>query len=97
MNLPPRVDGSKIREARDAADLSQSQLASKIGAHVTSISDWERGAGQPSTRHLAGLAEALAQPLEFFFRSTPRQDGAPGAVDGDGTTNDRQGVHSDAA
>lgn len=60
------VLGSRIRQARRAAGLSQSQLAEKIGAHVTSISDWERGANAPTMRHLTSVAEATGQSLDWF-------------------------------
>jgi transcriptional regulator with XRE-family HTH domain len=96
MNLPTRVDGGKIREARKAAGLSQSQLATRIGAHVTSISDWERGDNEPSARHLAGLADATNQPMDYF-RAAPDRDRASGAVNGDSADADREGVRLDAA
>lgn len=89
-------DPAKLKEARKATGLSQSQLAHKVGAHFTSISDWERGVNQPSARHLASLADALAVPMEFF-RSGLRRDGGTGAIDGAGVVADREGVRRDAA
>lgn len=67
----PRFDGAKLREIRQAKEpkLSQSQLGHRIGAHVTSISDWERGANSPSSRHIAGLARELGVPADSFFTS----------------------------
>jgi transcriptional regulator with XRE-family HTH domain len=56
--------GVRIRQARKSANLSQSQLALKIGAHVTSVSDWERGRNAPSARHLFSIAEATGARLE---------------------------------
>lgn len=56
--------GARIRQARKGANLSQSQLATKIGAHVTSVSDWERGRNAPSARHLLAIAQATGAQLE---------------------------------
>ena len=58
--------GMKIREARKSANLSQSQLATKIGAHFTSVSDWERGRNAPSARHLLSIAEVTGTDLSHF-------------------------------
>lgn len=52
---------------RKAAGWSQSDLGRKIGAHVTSISDWERGDNEPSGRHVAGLAREFAVAADFFY------------------------------
>lgn len=71
-----RVDGSRIREARKARNLSQAQLADRINAHVTSISDWEREINQPSPRHLLSIADATGRPIDYFFRSEPGRDRA---------------------
>lgn len=68
------VSGVKIREAREALKQrtrgrqgSQAWLAAQIGAHVTSISDWERGMNQPSPRHLKALAAVLGVPMESLY------------------------------
>lgn len=56
----------RLREAREAVKEntkgkkgSQNWLAHRVGAHVTSISDWERGRNEPSARYVAKLADAL--------------------------------------
>lgn len=58
--------GQRIRQARRDKGWSQSQLAQRIGAHPTSVSDWERGINAPSSRHLIAIAEATDKPLSFF-------------------------------
>lgn len=65
------VLGSRIRQARRQADLSQSQLAATIGAHVTSVSDWERGVNEPSVRHMTSIAAATEKSLDWFVE--PRE------------------------
>lgn len=76
MRLLMVVDGTKIRAARLAVKQktagkkgSQTWLADQIGAHPTSISDWERGDTQPSTRHLMSLAGALDVTVESLCGS----------------------------
>lgn len=65
------VDGTKIRAARLAVKAetaddrgSQTWLADAIGAHPTSVSDWERGRTQPSLRHLMSVASVLGVTVE---------------------------------
>lgn len=73
--------GSRIRQARRQAGLSQSQLAAKIGAHVTSVSDWERGVNEPSVRHMTSIAEATGRSLDWFVESRdPFLEGAEATV-----------------
>lgn len=77
----PSVLGSRIRQARRQANLSQSQLARKIGAHVTSVSDWERGVNEPSVRHMTSIAEATDKKLDWFVESRdPFRQGAEAAA-----------------
>lgn len=71
MALTARVfRGEILRDARKAQRLSQTQLGSRIGAHVTSVSDWERGANSPSGRHVAALSRELGVPAEQFYDGT---------------------------
>lgn len=63
---PRDFSGRKLKKIREQLKAetkgkkgSQSWLAYTIGAHVTSISDWERGANSPSPRHLDSIARAL--------------------------------------
>lgn len=66
--LQPRIfRGDKLRGLRKASRLSQTQLGSRIGAHVTSISDWERGANAPSGRHVAALSREFGVDAEHFY------------------------------
>ena len=71
--------GAQIKQARTRAHLSQSQLAMVIGAHVTSISDWERGRNAPSARHLIGIARATGTTIDDF--STDEDEEAELAAD----------------
>lgn len=68
------VRGDRIRQAREALKAatngrqgSQTWLAAQIGAHVTSVSDWERSKNQPSPRHLKRLASALGVTVDSLL------------------------------
>ena len=60
------VLGSRIRQARRAVPLSQSELAERLGAHPTSVSDWERGVNRPRIETLAAIAEETGKTLDWF-------------------------------
>jgi transcriptional regulator with XRE-family HTH domain len=49
-----------LRQWRDAAYLTQGELADKIGVTLTSISNWEIGTKQPRVKNLRALAAALS-------------------------------------
>lgn len=69
--------GTKLRDARKAKNWSQSKLARKIGAHVTSVSDWERGANAPSGRHIASLSRELGVKAESFYSDDDAEERDP--------------------
>ena len=47
-------DGQRLKEKREAAELSQEKLAEKLNIHPTTLSGWETGRHQPK------LAEVIA-------------------------------------
>jgi len=51
--------GAKLRAAREAAGLSQRQLAEQLHANQTSLSAWERGARIPPPRRMVEAARIL--------------------------------------
>lgn len=55
--------GKKIKLARVELDLTQTELARKIGAKQKSISRYEAGKSIPKLATLAKLARALKRPL----------------------------------
>lgn len=64
--------GYLILKARAAAELSQAQLAKKIGTSQPTIARWESGAQLPSVRSLIRIAEATGFDLTLGFHSTGR-------------------------
>ena len=52
-----------IAEARHRAELSQEQLAKKIGTSQAAVARWERGTSMPTTKTLRRVAKATASRL----------------------------------
>lgn len=61
--------GETLRSAREARGLTQDQLATRIGASVTSIKNWETNRRLPRS-HIGALEQALGIQL----RGTPTRD-----------------------
>ena len=59
--------GSRLREARNIAKLTQEQLAEKVGIGTTYISDIERGAKFPSLSLFIKIVDALGESSDLFF------------------------------
>lgn len=73
-----RFRGERLREARKGRGLSQSTLAARIGAHFTSVSDWERGANAPSGRHVASICRELGITTEQLYDEEEDEESAMG-------------------
>lgn len=66
------VLAARIRNARrsmpfdNGRRVSQQTLADRIGVHVITVSQWERGKSAPTVANLMAIADATGQPMEFF-------------------------------
>lgn len=59
--------GEKIKERREAAGLSQAELAAMLGVHNSTISLWENGVTSPKMGNLIKLAELFeCKPGDLF-------------------------------
>lgn len=59
--------GENIKRLREAAGMSQSALAVKIGVDTSSVSLWENGKTYPSYANICKLAQALnCEPGDLF-------------------------------
>lgn len=65
---------SRIREARKAAGLSQSQVAGLLGLQRPSVTEIESGNRRVSGEELASLAELFEVSLEWLLGSGGEQD-----------------------
>lgn len=68
----------KIKELREAAGLSQKQLAERIQSTQQAVARWENGSAKPSADALMALADALDVTVdEILERTVARQDWLP--------------------
>lgn len=65
--------GKRLRELREARNLSMRELARLSGLSANALSTIERSKSSPSVSTLYKLAEALEVPITAFFRMDVRQ------------------------
>lgn len=58
----------RIRELRESANLTQEELACKLGLKRTAISMWETGEALPRTDKLPEIAKILHCSIEDLFK-----------------------------
>ena len=94
---------SPLRDARDAAGLSQAALASRAGISRQAVGAIEAGRHRPSVDAAMALAEAVGRSVEALFGAPPRSPAVPVlgdvAPDGSGVLAARVGarlVHAPA-
>ena len=72
MSTRPHPESARIiREARQAAGLTQLELAEKLGVTIGTIGYYERGAGQPKTDNLFALCDILHIRPADLLRADP--------------------------
>jgi transcriptional regulator with XRE-family HTH domain len=60
--------GERIKQLREKASLSQSELANKAGVSVRSLQNWEIGHRTPQLPAAAALAKALGVKLDELMK-----------------------------
>ena len=63
--------GEKIKDARKSKNLTQKQLAEKIGAKHNSVSDWENNKNRPDAATIEFLCKALDITPNYLLDSSP--------------------------
>lgn len=63
--------GENIKKAREAAGLTQKELAEKLGISVAMISRWEKGTRNPKMSTLTKIADAIGCDPVIFLGITP--------------------------
>ena len=58
---------SKIRGKRSELDISQEELAAKLGVNVTTICSWEQGRTTPSAPYIVQLSELFKVTQNYLF------------------------------
>lgn len=59
--------GDKLRQAREANNLTRKEAASLTGIGYNTICDYEKGASRPDVEKLALLCTAYKTPADFFI------------------------------
>ena len=57
------IEKATILQLRQAAGLTQAELARRVGVQTPQVSRWERGVARPSAHHARRLARALGIDL----------------------------------
>ena len=62
-----------LRRLREAAGLTQTELAARVGVKQCSLSAWEIGTAAPSLPNMVRLAEALDTSLDELVGRKPAE------------------------
>ncbi|QDP85229.1 helix-turn-helix transcriptional regulator [Chryseobacterium sp. SNU WT5] len=76
------IIGSRIKEAREAINLSQKDLAEKLGMDPSQFSKIERGKLMPTLLQAIELGKILSKSLDWLV-STVESDQKPEMISGD--------------
>ena len=66
--------GKKLRDARNAAKLTQESAAESLGVSRQTVSKWENGSADPSTTNLLALAKLYGVAAEELLRGIDRSE-----------------------
>lgn len=69
MSLTIRANGDRIRQAREIAGLTQTELAERAGVDQSTVARWERDLLTVSEDQLQRIAWATSFPIGFFRRA----------------------------
>lgn len=70
VNLDPKQIGARVKELREAQDLSQSAFATRIGLTQAAISQIESGDRTPSTTSLAKIAKGFGLTADALLHAS---------------------------
>src|SRR4029453_10691958 len=87
--------GSRLREERERAHISQRELARRLGVSASLISQIESGQSKPSVSTLYAIVSELGVSLDYVFRVHEHELSIATAVGG-GTTAPDVGGHPGA-
>ncbi|MCQ5025489.1 helix-turn-helix domain-containing protein [Oscillibacter valericigenes] len=57
----------RIKELREAAGLTQRELAKRLGVSGPAVAQWETGENRPSTANLARLADVFDCSTDYIL------------------------------
>jgi transcriptional regulator with XRE-family HTH domain len=73
--------GGRIRQRRQLLDMSQSDVAAKIGITFQQLQKYEVGANRVSASRLWDVAEVMKVPVSYFFEGLEANGTQPAADD----------------
>ncbi|MGX9354923.1 helix-turn-helix domain-containing protein [Roseobacteraceae bacterium S113] len=73
--------GDRLAAAREATNMSQSQLAKRMGVRVTTLRGWEEDRAEPRANHLSIMAGLLNVSLMWLING--EGEGLDAPVEGD--------------
>jgi transcriptional regulator with XRE-family HTH domain len=77
----PRTEfGSRLHSAREAAGLTQSQVAEKLGITQTAYALWERRTVALKPDQISKVAEVLNVPIDYLFGKDAKSGGRGGSI-----------------
>lgn len=74
------VNGSRIRDARLKAGLTQTDLAHAIRTSERNIARWESGQNQPRISSVDAIARATGHDIDFFLTGSDESEDEEDAV-----------------
>jgi transcriptional regulator with XRE-family HTH domain len=73
--------GERLRNAREAAGMSQQQMASRLGVKGTTVNNWEAGKEDPRANRLQMIASLLNVPLLWLLAGSQKVPDAESNLD----------------
>lgn len=74
MAVANQTSGSKIRQARLAAGMTQTALARAINTSERNIVRWETDRNAPRFEHVVAIAQATGQEVGYFTEASAAPD-----------------------
>lgn len=72
----PQWDSEHIRALRQHLDLTQREMAGRLGTRQQTISEWEKGMYKPRGAS-STLLSIIAERAKFEYQATPQKTEAP--------------------
>ena len=69
--------GERIKQSRLEMDITQKDLAIKVGVSDKTVSAWENGTKSPRASTLYTLARIFNKPSDYYFSTAPIKEVAP--------------------
>lgn len=85
--------GDRLRQAREARGINQTELAAKTGLQPSAIGHFEKERRKPSFANIRALAKALSVTSDYLLGRTSNMAGATTAFRGEESLSDDDREH----